>query len=787
VTRQYRGAAFDLNGTLTVHKETSVKLESLRVANFRSIDNIALVECGSFNVLIGKNNSGKSTILSALYAFFGAIKGGALVSIDPPVGSRLDFHKSRKQAPIELAATFRLDSNERSALIADIAAEATQMKNAMEALPQSLHLSMSFSVISRPSAPCFAYVKDIYLTDAAADATTSTSAERKHVLLSLNDITATELADRKNAQRQVAQVTQAIETVVKRIDSDDWERFRTEALGERRPRPEAGSRIPLSYFIRHMVQSGMTDQAASIITNLIQSEKTYQEFQTAVDSYIRSQNDEQAAQVREPFKTPFNTFAGQDTKIPIYIANLVSSIAKLRIQYLTDRRADIGKAEAERLLNLKTRRGGLADLQNIQDTVVALLGVRIDAFQSDVVGGPAASNNQATAELDVDDFLVQANGSGIREALRLILDVEFAHPDIVLVEEPEMHLHPGLEIAMMRYLRKISSTAQVFLTTHSTNFLDTADMRNVYLVSKAASTNVQLVNVEEAEAQIPRELGLKLSMLFMFDRLAFVEGPTDENILREWASKVGINLSQSNVGFVPIGGSRNFLYFAAEGTLSFLRKRGVRMWFILDRDERDVVEIEKLTQALGERATIIVLKRRELENYLVCPRAMAKFVAQKRQLAAMPELALTAEDVRKTFDTVADELKELAIQKRVARIFNRPAYPKFEPDENVTTDEAVVGRIASEVQSVVSRLEKLEERAADIMREERERVESEWVQKKLEIVPGDELLDRVCRKYGVRYQKDKDGVRLASLIHTEDIPEEIKELLRELARPETQD
>ena len=138
---------------------------------------------------------------------------------------------------------------------------------------------------------------------------------------------------------------------------------------------------------------------------------------------------------------------------------------------------------------------------------------------------------------------------------------------------------------MMRYLKRISSDLQVFITTHSTNFLDTAEMKNVYLnrttqhwytaalfeslpppdhelvglqcgalsrglqagfsrrctvarrliagrrrknrlfvectnlmrsdlVSKPDSTRVQLLDFEEAETQIPRELGIRLSAFF---------------------------------------------------------------------------------------------------------------------------------------------------------------------------------------------------------------------------------------------------------------------------------
>ncbi len=122
-------------------------------------------------------------------------------------------------------------------------------------------------------------------------------------------------------------------------------------------------------------------------------------------------------------------------------------------------------------MELKVRRGGPEKLRAIQEVVVALLGVEIDAFRSE--------QREGSAELDVDRFLVQANGAGIREALRLILDYEFAQPAILLVEEPEIHLHPALEISMMRYLKRVGTQNQIFITTHSTNFLDTAEMKNV--------------------------------------------------------------------------------------------------------------------------------------------------------------------------------------------------------------------------------------------------------------------------------------------------------------------
>lgn len=338
-------------------------------------------------------------------------------------------------------------------------------------------------------------------------------------------------------------------------------------------------------------------------SNRVESEDNFLEEVRALETKIQ----EEAVKVQEqPLRSRINTFAGEESAVPEYVRNLLCRLSAMKVLHLTERREQIGKKEAERLLSLKVRRGGTEILHNIQETVSALLGVQIDAFQSSSV----SRVGETSAEMDVDNFLVEVNGSGIREALRLVLDVEFSEPDILLVEEPEIHLHPALETSMMRYLKRISTNCQVFITTHSTNFLDTSEMKNVYLVSKHDSTQVQKLDVEEAEAQIPKELGIRLSSLFMFDRLVFVEGQSDEEILREWASTLKVNFSQSNVGFISMGGVRNFFHYAAEVTLSFLTKRQVKMWFLIDRDEKDDFEISKFKQALSENATFKVLNRR---------------------------------------------------------------------------------------------------------------------------------------------------------------------------------
>ena len=334
---------------------------------------------------------------------------------------------------------------------------------------------------------------------------------------------------------------------------------------------------------------------------------------------------------------------------------------------------------------------------------------------------------------------------------------------------------------MMRYLKGAGGESQIFITTHSTNFLDTAEMRNVYLASRDDSTKVQLLNVAEAEESIPRELGIRLSSLFMFDRLVFVEGPSDEDVIREWASLLGINLGQSNVGFVSMDGVRNFAHYATEKTISFLSRRRVKMYFVLDRDERDDAEVQQLTKRLGEQAELCVLERREIENYLLAPRALANFIRVKRELGgvANPE-APEITEVNTALSTAADSLKDLALDKRVSRIACRPIYPDRNRVLQRDSTKDIGARISEELERQRTALDSIESSLAEIRAREEQALNEQWGTKKTQIVPGDFLLDEVCRGFGVRFVKERDSARLAALMTAEEIPTEIRGLLNKL-------
>lgn len=756
-----------------------MKLEAVSIKRFRSIESGELNNCGGFNVFIGKNNSGKSNILSAMDTFFSCIHAGEIVSIDPPIGKSIDFFDNTNQLPIQIALTFSLQQFERDSLIQDIITEAPQVKNAVDNIDSSFKLSITISVINN-TVP-LAYVSKISLINI-----TQHEIQDERTILSINNQAGLELGDQFRNLRKRSREVEMISRTARRVDSDDWRRATREAGVLER------EQITIRTLLRRLVP--VETSTVDILQRLesVMVEPTYEEFVKAVRTVTNSLKEEIIATQEKPLKNKVNTFAGQEASIPDYVRNLLKRLSEIKVLYLKEQRKQIGKEEAERLLSLKVQRGGPRVLRNIQETVTALLGVQVDAFQSSSSNLPQLNlagstfRSEATAELDVDNFLVEVNGSGIREALRLVLDYEFQRPDILLVEEPEIHLHPALETSMMRYLKQNSENCQVFVTTHSTNFIDTAEMKNVYLVSKSDSTQVQLLDLEEAEIQIPRELGVRLSSLFMFDRIIFVEGPSDVAIIREWASTLKVNLSQVNAGFITLEGARNFSHYAQGKTLSFLTKRRVKIWFLLDRDERQNSEINRLEQFLGEKATVKVLKKREVENYLLNPRAIVEFIKLKRKLSSLENgnsaLLPTEADIRNSLDECAEKLKQSVIDKQVARLTCRSVHPSLEFSFDGTEETPIPQKVTDENKKMIKRLQEAIDKVEDVYQEQTKYVNNMWQSSKLDLVPGDHLLDMVCQKYGVRYKKESDGSRLAALVNENEIDREIKEIIQAIGR-----
>ncbi len=411
-------------------------LENVSVKNFRSISEVKVEKCGNLNVLIGRNNSGKSTILASINAFFEFSQASEIVNLGYRALKAYDFHRNDNSTPIQIVLQFVLTLAERDEIVQWIMTELPQMKNAIEGLDPSLRLSIGLTLSDKPQS--FGYISKMALVGAGGAAPIP-----EKMLLEVGAEAAHELYVNQVKARDSLQLSNTVRLVMQRVDEDDWKKMQKEV---------DPSFVYRFYSRASEVESRFppTPEMMALIKRFATESTSFPDFQRAWQTFVSTESVSAESARKAPLRNKINTFSGEESQVPAYVGNVLSKLSQHKVHYLTDRRAPIGREEAERLLKLKTRRRGPEQLVKIQDTVSALLGVKIDAFEPEEFPQYRERRPERPfAELDVDDFLVEVNGSGIREALRLILDVEFGHPDIVLVEEPEMHLHPALETSVM--------------------------------------------------------------------------------------------------------------------------------------------------------------------------------------------------------------------------------------------------------------------------------------------------------------------------------------------------
>jgi hypothetical protein len=128
---------------------------------------------------------------------------------------------------------------------------------------------------------------------------------------------------------------------------------------------------------------------------------------------------------------------------------------------------------------------------------------------------------------------------------------------LLLVDEPEISLHPQSQRALMRLLRTLD--VQMIVATHSSNLLDRADPRTV-LRLKRDIAGVRVVCpslISDAEARkLARHTSPQTAEAFFARSVILVEGPSDQYALEALAERRGRNLDAEGISIVPIGGAR---------------------------------------------------------------------------------------------------------------------------------------------------------------------------------------------------------------------------------------
>ncbi|MFW9890312.1 MAG: ATP-dependent endonuclease [Candidatus Thorarchaeota archaeon] len=148
---------------------------------------------------------------------------------------------------------------------------------------------------------------------------------------------------------------------------------------------------------------------------------------------------------------------------------------------------------------------------------------------------------------------IQAFGSGSQQLVELAYELA-QNSGVLVLEEPEAHMHPSMRIELLKLLLEFSRRQQIFITTHSPTFINQVPVENIWLVQKTYVTKCEKIENPESLSNVMATLGIQTSDIFMSKCLLFVEGPTEKILIPEWSRQLGFELTAPHVSIIEMGG-----------------------------------------------------------------------------------------------------------------------------------------------------------------------------------------------------------------------------------------
>ena len=269
--------------------------------------------------------------------------------------------------------------------------------------------------------------------------------------------------------------------------------------------------------------------------------------------------------------------------------------------------------------------------RNLVESIKRLFGYELmppDASGADILAEYRAS--QQAKRLDI-----ASAGSGFQQVLMLLTFLNTRAGSVLLLDEPDAHLHLILQDAIYGELRSVAQRqkSQLIVATHSEVIINSVEPRELCVLVQQP----RMLSDSAEKSNLMRSLSVLTNADIMLavdaPGVLYTEGHTDVSILKEWARILGHPVQdyltrrlfwrptiwESRAGAKGVPADDHYKAL-------LLVRNDLPGLTLLDGDANPNVPVTAIT---GQGLQRVRWRRYEIESYLVHPQALARYVAQQ--------------------------------------------------------------------------------------------------------------------------------------------------------------
>ncbi|WP_420828341.1 ATP-dependent nuclease [Devosia salina] len=350
------------------------------------------------------------------------------------------------------------------------------------------------------------------------------------------------------------------------------------------------------------------------------------------------------------------------------------------------------------------------------------------------------------------------SGFGFQIWLQLLTHVvRSPSSSILIVDEPELYLHPDVQRQLLSILRDIGP--DIILATHSTEIMSEADPSEILLIDKKKKTAERIKDVEGVQSALDSVGSIQnitLTRLAQNRRILFTEGETDFRLIRRFARVMGYEQIASGTAFTTLesGGFSGWQRVRSLAA-SFQDAFGfdLKVAAIFDRDYWCDEEVAHVEGELGKHISHWhIHKCKEIENYLLVPTVIERALGS----------AVREKDTRNGTET--------SIEWSAEQIFRDVT----EPLENGLRSQFIAKR-QEFFRSTPKNLATLAEEASELFNEKWQNIDTRYT-----VVPGKRVIASMRAAITDKYSVSLTDHRLVTSFQKTEFPAEMYELLDKL-------